>query len=122
MYVCGAATAGMASGSGEEVRGAVATGAGADGCATVAVGYGLAGWAWCVGRSGRMNSIGSSMLELTAIGPGTDEGTWEASSPRCLPGVRVLSRGISTLIPQYGQIPFWPARNDLTFSLCPLGQ
>jgi hypothetical protein len=37
-------------------------------------------------------------------------------------GGRVLLVGIWILAPQYGQIPFLPAWNSLTFSLCPCGQ
>jgi hypothetical protein len=35
---------------------------------------------------------------------------------------RVLSRGIRIFAPQWGQMPFRPAWNPLTFSLCPFGQ
>ena len=34
----------------------------------------------------------------------------------------VLWRGMSTLAPQWGQIPLLPAKNALTFSLWPFGQ
>jgi hypothetical protein len=33
-----------------------------------------------------------------------------------------LSAGMTIFIPHSGQTPFFPARNDFTFSLCPLGQ
>src|SRR5687767_6802969 len=34
----------------------------------------------------------------------------------------VEMNGIRSLVPHFGQTPFLPARNDLTFSLCPFGQ
>src|SRR5262245_17857889 len=43
-------------------------------------------------------------------------------SSRSLSRPGSLTVGMRTLVPHLGQTPFLPARNDLTFNLCPLGQ
>src|SRR5262245_39584531 len=43
-------------------------------------------------------------------------------SPSLLTRPGSLTVGMSILVPHLGQMPFLPARNAFTFSLCPLGQ
>jgi hypothetical protein len=64
-----------------------------------------------------------------AVDEGDRAGDWARTSPLLsssgsfLPfSLGSLSMGMRSFTPHVGQTPFLPARNDLTFNLCPLGQ
>ena len=77
------------------------------------------------GEGTGLDAIGEGTAAGTAFGAGT-----AAADPPLtpfdffplLPDAAPFDSGISTPIPQCGQMPRLPAKKDFTFNLCPLGQ
>lgn len=78
-----------------------------------------------IGVGAGLAAIGEGTATGTAFGIATGAG--DAAAPPfdffpLLPDAAPLDSGISTPIPQCGQMPRLPAKKDFTFNLCPLGQ
>ena len=116
--VAGAGELGMA---GLAATGLAAAATGAVGTAAVGAGLGTAAGAVAEAAGTADGAVGIAAgeavaSELTAAA-GVAIGVGAGASLGVAPAVDWLSSGMSTPIPQCGQTPRFPAKNDLTFSL-----